>query len=202
MGLDVEMTTKKDEMYIEELQVQIDAMSLAPSPSSALLEATLDIFHRMKQEKVMQAVPLSHRIATAAFLACDSKACIAIPKLKRAFGNNITGKNITKARKALQIAHGTAHEKLDSLCNVCEVTDLALIARAHQYVELLSATSAMPSSIAATSFYVAVYESSMTLTHNEIYHLTGCTEITQSKLTKILLRKLFPKTRERRTNAF
>jgi hypothetical protein len=91
--------------YIEELLAQIDAMSLAPSASSALLEATLDVFHRMKQEEVMQAVPLSHRIATAAFLACDSKACIAISKLKRAFGDNISGKNITKARRALQIPH-------------------------------------------------------------------------------------------------
>jgi len=189
--------------HIEELRAQIDAMSLAPSASSALFEATLDIFHRMKHEKIMQAVPLSHRTATAAFLACDSKACIAIPKLKRAFGKNITGKNITKARKALQIAHGTAHEKLDSLCNVCEVTDLSLISRAHQYAELLSDTGAMPSSIASTSLYVADRESSTRpLTHNDIYHLTGCTEVTQRKLIKTLLRMLAPKMREERANAF
>jgi hypothetical protein len=187
---------------IKELRAQIDAMSLAPSASSALLEATLEIFHRMKQEEVMQAVPLAHRTATAAFLACDSKACIAISKLKRAFGDNITGKNITKARTALQIPHGTAHEKLDSLCNVCEVLDPVLIARAHKYVELLNVTSAMPSSIAATSLYVAVYESPMSLTRNEISLLTGCTEITQRKLTKTLLRKLAPTAREERANAF
>jgi hypothetical protein len=179
--------------HIEELQAQIDAMSLAPSASSALLKATLDVFHRMKQEDVLQATPLPHRIATAAFLACDSKACIAISKLKRAFGDNITGKNIRKARIALQIPHGTAHEKLDSLCNVCEVLDPVLIARAHQYVELLNVTSAMPSSIAAASLYVAVHESPMSLTHNELYLLTGCTEITQRKLIKILLQKLCSK---------
>jgi transcription initiation factor TFIIIB Brf1 subunit/transcription initiation factor TFIIB len=184
--------------HIEELRAQIDAMSLAPSASSALYYATLEIFHRMKQKGVIQATPFSHRIATAAFLACDSKACIAISKLKRAFGKNITGKNITKARKVLQIPHGTAHEKLDSLCNVCEVMDPTLIARAHHYVELLSETSAMPSSIAATSLYVAVYESSTsTLTLNEISHLTGCTEITLRKLINILLLKLAPKMREK-----
>jgi transcription initiation factor TFIIIB Brf1 subunit/transcription initiation factor TFIIB len=189
--------------HIEELQMQIDAMSLAPSASSALLEATLEIFHRMKQEKVMQAVPLAHRIATAAFLACDSNACIAMSKLKRAFGNNILGRNITKARTALQIPHGTAHEKLNSLCDVCEISDTATESQAHYYVDLLSETSAMPSSIASASLYVAVKGVSMkSLTHNEIYHLTGCTEITQRKLIKILLRKLAPKTREERVNAF
>jgi hypothetical protein len=161
---------------------------------SALLKATLEIFHRMKQEEVIPATQFSHRIATAAFLACDSKACIAISKLKCAFGTNLTGKNIRKARKALQIPHGTAHEKLDSLCNVCEVLDPAIIARAHQYVELLNVTSAMPSSIAATSLYVAVYESPISsLTRNELYHLTGCTEVTQGKLTKTLLLKLCSK---------
>jgi transcription initiation factor TFIIIB Brf1 subunit/transcription initiation factor TFIIB len=188
--------------HIEELQAQIELMSLAPSAHLALLEATLDIFRRMQQEDVLHSVLLSHRIATAAFLACDSKACIAIPKLKRAFAKNLTGKNIRKARAALQIPHGTAHEKLDSLCTVCECSDPVLIARAHQYVELLSETSAMPSSIAATSFYVAVYESSMTLTHNDIYHLTGCTEITLREHTKTLLRKLAPMMREERVNAF
>jgi hypothetical protein len=148
----------------------------------------------MKQEEVIPATQFSHRIATAAFLACDSKACIAISKLKCAFGKNISGKNIRKARAALQIPHGTAHEKLDSLCNVCEVSDPVLIARAHKYVELLNITSAMPSSIAATSLYVAVYESpTSSLTQNEIYLLTGCTVITQRKLTKILLRMLATK---------
>jgi hypothetical protein len=141
--------------YIEELLAQIDAMALAPSASLALLKASLDIFHRMKREKVMQATPVSHRIAIAAFLACDANACIAISKLKRAFGENITGKNITKARRALQIPHGTAHEKLDSLCTICEVLDPEIIARAHQCTDLLSETSAMPSSIAATSLYAA-----------------------------------------------
>jgi hypothetical protein len=180
--------------YIEELVAQIDAMSLAPSASSALLEATLDVFQRMKQEDVIQATHLSHRIATAAFLACDSKACIAISKLKCAFGKNITGKNITKARRALQIPHGTAHQKLDSLCNVCQVSDPVIIARAHQYAALLSETSAMPSSIATTSLYVAALESpTMSLTENELYRLTGCTDITQRKLTRILLGMLASK---------
>lgn len=188
--------------YIEELRAQINAMSLAPSASSALLEATLDIFYRMKQENAIQATPIAHRIATAAFLACDSKACIALSKLKSAFGNNLTGKNITKARRVLQIPHGTAHEKLDSLCKICEVSDPVLIASAHLYVELLSETSAMPSSIAATSFYVAVKDSpTSSLTHNEISLLTGCTEVTQGKLTKILLQKLCSEDERRKNNA-
>ena len=176
--------------HIEELEVQIDAMSLAPSASSALLKATLDIFHRMKHEKIMQAVPLAHRTAAAAFLACDSQACIAIPKLKRAFGKNIIGRNITKARRALQISHGTAHEKLDSLCKVCKISNTDTILRAHHYVELLSGDGAMPSNIAAASLYVAEHRRSKgALTAREMRDLTGCTDITLRKLVHVIFLK-------------
>ena len=176
--------------HIKELRAQIDAMSLAPSASSALLKVTLEILHRMKQEKVMQAVPLAHRTAAAAFLACDSQACIAIPKLKRAFGKNIIGKNISKARRALQISHGTAHEKLDSLCKVCKISNTVTILRAHHYVELLREDGAMPSNIAAASLYIAEYRRSKgALTAREMRDLTGCTDITLRKLVHVIILK-------------
>jgi len=189
------MRSKEKMNYNKEIQIEINRLSLAPSARLALSKATCDIFNRMKEKKVIQQVPFPRRIATAIFLACDSKACIAIPKLKLTFGTQIVQKHISKARIALNISHGTAHEKLDSLCKVSEITNTDIILRAHHYVDLLSVNSAgMPSNIAATSLYVADnLRSSNSLSQREIRHLTGCTETTLRILSKILLRKELPK---------
>ena len=184
--------------HIEEIAKQINKMNLALATHIALVKATSNIFNQMKQEDVIQSASISHRIATAAFLACDGNACVAIPKLKRAFGTRIASKYIVKARTALRIPHGTAHEKLDSLCDICEIMDRDTITRAHYYVELLSErSSGSPTAIAATSFYAALQQSSRVLTQREIQHLTGCSEIIQRRLIKVLLYKLTQKAEDR-----
>ena len=182
--------------HIEEIAKQINKMNLALATHIALVKATSTMFNRMKQEGVIQSASISHRIATAAFLVCDGNACIAIPKLKHAFGTRIASKYISKARTALQIPHGTAHEKLDSLCGICKIEDANIVARrAHYYVELLSEhSSGSPTYMAATSFYVALQQSSrVALTQREIQHLTGCSEIGQRRLINVLLHKLTQK---------
>ena len=181
--------------YTEQIRAQIDKLALAPPARLALFKATTDIFEQMEQKGELPYVSVPRRIATAAFLACDSKACIAIPKLKHTFGTQIVQKHISKVRIALNIPYGTAHEKLDSLCKVSEITNIHTILHAHHYVDLLSEDSAgMPSNIAATALYVADNLcSSNPLSQRDICHLTGCTEITLRFLSKILLRKEFPK---------
>lgn len=175
--------------HTEEIRAEIDKISIAPSARSALFKVTSNIFEQMQQKRLLQSVPLPRRIATAAFLACDSKACIAIPKLKLAFGDQIVQKHISKARISLKIHHGTAHEKLDSLCKVCEISDTVTISRAHQYVDFLR-EAGTPSNVAVASLYVADNQTSgSALTQREMRDLTGCTEATLRSLSMILLRR-------------
>jgi transcription initiation factor TFIIIB Brf1 subunit/transcription initiation factor TFIIB len=176
-----------------EIDNQIKEMHLATPAHNGLTKATLDIFNQMAQEDVIQFASISHRIATAAFLACDGNACIAIPKLKRVFGSQIKGGYISNSREVLQIPRGTAPKKLDSLCKVLDVSDSNIIKLAHFYAGVLDGTSHAPSYIAVASLYIAcnvLYNKSKRFTLKELYHYTGCGEVTLRATYKLICKKV------------
>ena len=176
----------------EEIEKRINKIPLAMPARIALIQATSDIYEQMKQEDVMQSVSIPHRIATAAFLACDGNACIALPKLKSTFGGSLKGAFIHKARTALNIPHGTARNKVDSLYNVLNIQDSRIKKLAHFYVDVLSGTAHMPSNLAVASIYLASYviDNRNGLTLKELYRYTGCGEITQREIRKMICQKI------------
>ena len=175
-----------------EIDNRIKGMHLATPAHNALAKATWDIYKQMQEKKILWRVSSSHLIATAAFLACDGNACIAIPKLKHAFGSRIKGRYISKSRAALQIPRGTAHQKLDSLCNVLDVSDPNIIKLAHFYASVLAGTSRMPSYLAGASLYIASNMLYMKdrFTLKELQHYTGCGEVTIRETYKSICHKV------------
>lgn len=141
----------RDKKQIQEL---ISKMHLLPDSEVALIGHTTEIYNKFKEKGIMRTYQLRKRIAVSAFLACDGKVCVALPKLRRAADSSISGGNIGKARRELNIPRGTAHEKLDSLCHVCHVSDEIVISRAHDYVALMDGTSS-PTMLAATALSLA-----------------------------------------------
>lgn len=185
----------EEESKIDEIMSKIDnqikGMRLATPAHNALTKATWDIYTQMYEKKILGRISTSYLIATAAFLACDGNACIALPKLKHAFGSRIKGGYISKSRAALQIPHGTAHKKLDSLCKVLDVSDPNIIKLAHFYSGILDGTSHMPSYIAAASLYIAcnlLYKNGFTL--KELYHYTGCGVVSIRETYKLICKKV------------
>jgi hypothetical protein len=138
-------------------------------------------------DKGIKDGPIGNRISAALFLACDGNACIAIPKVRSVCGSQLKGHNIRKIRGALQIPHGTAHEKLNSLCELLKVADLDVKGKAHLYVDILESRNVMfPTHLAVAAFYLANWGRETSLTVKELREMTGSCEGTMLKNIRIL----------------
>lgn len=138
----------------EEIQKLISNMNLSPDSAAALNRYTTEICTKLKEKGLMQASSIRKRVTASVYLACDGKACVAIPKLIAA-AHSIPTNEIGNARGILKIRRGTAHLKLDSLSHVCHVKDKNVISKAHDYVSLLDNTGVTPTAIAATALSLA-----------------------------------------------
>ena len=188
-----------DEEVRAQISDKVKEMGLFSLAERVLIESTIKVYNEieLKNKDNWRCAPRSSsRIATALYLACDKHACIAIPKVKRACGNSIRTKYITKARKLLALSPATPREKLDSLCKICGVTNKEFVEKAHYFISLLDGhKSYSPSAMAASAFYAAHYQlsgdnpNSKHLTQKGISELTGCTEITIAKIVKDLYQR-------------
>lgn len=172
-----------------QIRDQVTKMHLAAPAENALIESASKLYEELLENKVSLGLARSIRVATAIFLACDGNACIALPKVKHVCGSNVSMKHISKARKILQLPHGTAHEKLNSLCRVCNIYNGDFITKAHHFVSLLEEEgSLMPTTMAAAAFGSAgvALDYKDRLTQNEISKITGCTEMSIRKVSNTL----------------
>lgn len=165
----------------------VSKMNLASASELSLISETNSIYNRMLDKGIKDG-PIGNRVSTALFLACDGNACIAIPKVKSVCGSQLKGRNIRKIRAALQISHGTAHEKLSSLCERLNVADLDVKRKAHLYVDLLEDRNVMfPTHLAVVAFHLANWETETALTVKEMSEMTGCSEQSILKNIRILI---------------
>ena len=183
----------------KEAEVQISnsvkEMGLSFLAEEALIESTIKLYDETeRKDEVYRHIPTSYKIATALFLACDSHACIAIPKVQRVCKTQLHGKYITRARRVLEIAPATAHEKLDSLYKSLGSSNTELLEKAHHFISLIEGDkSYRPTLLAATAFYEADRQLNIygNISQNEISKLTGCTTISISAIGKDLHIKQF-----------
>lgn len=182
---------------IENAQVQIrdlvTKMHLAAPAENALIKNTSKLYEELIANKVSLGLARSTHAATALFLACDGHACVALPKVKYVCGSSVSMKHISKAREILQLPHGTAHEKLNTLCSVCNISNRDFIKKAHHFVSLLDEEgSFMPTTMAAAAFWSAgvALDYKERLSQNKISKLTGCTELTIRKASDILSQRV------------
>lgn len=177
------MTTKPE--HHEEIKETIRKMELSATAENALIRYTFEIYDKLEQGKSFVREKISNRVATSIFLACDKKACITIPKLKRVCSSGISVKRITQARKALGIPRATTYDKLDTLCDTFGVTNQKIRTKAYDYVKILDRSGGCaPTGIAAAALYMAGFgddakdSDNLPLTESAITRLTGVNAVT------------------------
>ena len=184
------MANEKTQAQIRD---KVKEMTLSQPAEEALIESTIRLYDELKSKEVFHmGTPTDYPIATALYLACDSHACIAIPKVKRVCRNSLRGKHITQARKALQLYPTSAHEKLDHLYKSSGIADKKLLEKAHYFISLLDGhKSYMPTNLAASAFYEAGRQLNpfKHTTQREISDLTGCQISSMMNISEDLHRK-------------
>jgi len=161
---------------ISEIQSTIESMNLNYIAKKRLTDYSIKLFNRMESEKVLTSKGVQSRAFVSIFLACDQKACITIPKLRRVHGSKMPIKYIAEARTKLDISRPSIHEKVDSLCIALTVSNKHLINAAHEYAEYLITqySDCAPTHIAALSVYSAGYR--------DVDEITAKTGLTRSSL--------------------
>ena len=173
----------------EWIRRKINEMQISKNAEEKLIHYSLDLYDKIEQDKIMLGDATYQRAITSIFLACDRKACITIPKLKRVCSTALSIKKIADVREALNIPRVTAHDKLDSLCLALDIQNKEVIAKAHDYAGILEEYSYMPTNIAATTLYMASFrrQEEPTILLKQIAEKTGIGIYTIRRLSSTLM---------------